>query len=88
MRRTLPITKKVKISSTIHVHCYNGCMVNNNNNMAPVQEDNMVIDVEKSEEEKRKEGLTKVLDQSRLDIQVRILILIFLSHELELLNSP
>ena len=47
----------------------------NNNNMAPVQEDNMVIDVEKSEEEKRKEGLTKVLDQSRLDIQVRIFIL-------------
>ena len=31
VRRTQPITKKAKISSTTHVHCYNGYMVNNNN---------------------------------------------------------
>ena len=30
MRRTQPITKKAKISSTTCVHCYNGYMVNNN----------------------------------------------------------
>ena len=36
------------------------------------QEENMVIDVEKSEEDKRKEGLINILNQSRLDIQVRI----------------
>ena len=31
VRRTQPITKKAKISSTTHIHCYNGYMVNNNN---------------------------------------------------------
>ena len=31
VRRTQPITKKAKISSTTHVYCYNGYMVNNNN---------------------------------------------------------
>ena len=32
MRRPHYITKKAKISSTPHVHCYKGYMVNNNNN--------------------------------------------------------
>ena len=32
MRRTQPITQNAKISSTTHVHCYNGYMVRNNNN--------------------------------------------------------
>ena len=31
VRRTQPITKKADISSTTHVHCYNGYMVYNNN---------------------------------------------------------
>ena len=31
VRKTQPITKKIKISSTTHVHCFNGYMVNNNN---------------------------------------------------------
>ena len=31
MRRMQPITKKAKISSTTHVHCYNGYMVDYNN---------------------------------------------------------
>ena len=36
MRRTQPITKKAKISSTTHVHCYNGYMVNNNTDLVAV----------------------------------------------------
>ena len=33
LRRTHPFTKKAKIFSRAHVHCYDGYMVNNNNNM-------------------------------------------------------
>ena len=42
MRRTQPIAKKAKNSSKTHVHCYNGYMVNNNNNTLPGRDEGEV----------------------------------------------